>query len=118
MNPNGQVILRMGGIPIKAILTWFTRVLAVVLAAGILWFCKLILAGVMYLVNTLPPMQKQVNQLVLDVADLKIAQASAKQEIKVAADTAKQDLADAEQRVKREFTEQLKKQSRVKYVNP
>lgn len=110
---NGHITVQIGSIPIKAILTWFTRVLAVVLAAGILWFCKLILAGVMYLVNTLPPMQKQVNQLVLDVADLKVAQAAAKVEIKVAADTAKQELAAAEQRVKNDFADQLKKERKL-----
>lgn len=113
MNQNGQVVLHMGGIEIKAILTWLMRVISIVLAAGMLWMAKLILAGVMYLVNTLPPMQAKVNQLVTEVADLKIGQAAAKQEIKVAAETAKQELAAAEERVTNNFAEQLKKERKL-----
>lgn len=87
-------------------------------AAAVLWVCGLIYSAVTYLVRTLPPMQLKVDQLVTDVAELKLAQSAAKQELKTAADQAKQDLKDAEQRVKHEFTEQLKKQSRVKFANP
>lgn len=95
---------------------WFLRVLGPVLVAAVLWVSSLIYGAVMYLVRTLPPMQVKVDQLVVDVAELKLAQAAAKQELKTAADQAKQDLKDAEQRVKHEFSEQLKK-SKLKIAN-
>lgn len=47
------------------------RILGTVLAAAIIWLCGLILSAVMYLVNTLPPMQSDVSQLKTDVTDLK-----------------------------------------------
>lgn len=88
---------------------WFLRILGPVLAAAIIWLCSLILSAVMYLVNTLPPMQKDVSDLKRDVADLKVAQAASKQEIQLAAEKARQELMDAEKRVKADITEQLKK---------
>lgn len=97
---------------------WVMRVLGTVLAAAIIWICSLILSGVMYLVHTLPPMQVKVDKLVTDVSELKVAQAAAKKDLETAAQVARQELIDAEKRVKNEFTEQLKKQSKVKYVNP
>lgn len=96
---------------------WLSRILQTVFAAAILWVCKLILAAVMYLVNTLPPMQRDVSELKRDVSELKLAQAASKQEIQTAAGQAKQELIDAERRVKNEFTkllnEQLKKKGRI-----
>lgn len=85
------------------------RVLGTVLAAAIIWLCGLILSAVMYLVNTLPPMQRDVSKLKEDVSELRIAQAASKQEIQTAAMQARQELIDAEKRVKAEFTEQLKR---------
>lgn len=96
---------------------WIMRILGTVLAAAIIWLCGLILSAVMYLVNTLPPMQRDVSELKRDVSELKIAQAASKQEIQTAAGLAKQELIDAERRVKNEFTkllnEQLKKRGRI-----
>lgn len=89
---------------------WCMRILATVLAAAIIWICSLILSGVMYLVNTLPPMQVKVDRLVTDVAELKVAQAAAKEEIKTAAEVARQELESAEMRVKNEFKRQLEEQ--------
>lgn len=63
----------------------------------ILWVLKLILAAVMYLVNTLPPMQADVTTLKEDVKSLRASTAT------------KTELADAEKRVKLEFQEQLKR---------
>lgn len=97
---------------------WIMRVLGTVLAAAIIWLCGLILSAVMYLVNTLPPMQRDVSDLKRDVSDLKIAQAASKQEIRTAAEQARQELIEAEKRVKLEFAEQLKKQSKYRVVNP
>lgn len=97
---------------------WIMRILGTVLAAAIIWLCGLILSAVMYLVNTLPPMQRDVSELKRDVSDLKMAQASAKQELQAAAEKARQELIEAEKRVKLEFTEQLKKQSRTRVVLP
>lgn len=89
---------------------WFMRILGTVLAAAIIWICSLILSGVMYLVNTLPPMQVKVDKLVTDVHELKIAQADAKKELQTAAEKAQQDLKDAEQRVTNAFKRQLEEQ--------
>lgn len=97
---------------------WIMRVLGTVLAAAIIWLCGLILSAVMYLVNTLPPMQRDVSELKRDVSDLKIAQAASKQELQAAAEKARQELMEAEKRVKVEFTEQLKKQSKYRVVTP
>lgn len=96
---------------------WIMRLMVPVWGAAIIWMCKMILAGVMYLVNTLPPMQIKVDKLVTDVADLKLAQAAAKKDLETAAQVAKQELIEAEKRVKHEFTEQLKKQSKTKIAN-
>lgn len=82
---------------------WFMRLLLALLTAGILYTSKLILAGVMYLVNTLPPMQVNVNELKVDVAALKTDVANLKR-----AAVTKQEL----EAVKNELTEQLKQRSK------
>lgn len=85
------------------------RILGTVLAAAIIWICSLILSAVMYLVNTLPPMQVKVDKLVTDVANLTTAQAAAKEDLKIAAETARKELIEAERRVKLDFQEQIRK---------
>lgn len=89
---------------------WLMRLVATLMAAAILWFCKLILAGVIYLMNTLPPMQADVNDLKKDMTAMKIAQEESKKEIKLAAEKAQKELGEAEMRVKNEFTRQLNEQ--------
>lgn len=81
---------------------WIMRIIGTVLSG-------LILSAVLYLVNTLPPMQAKVDKLVTDVASLTVAQAASKQEIQIAAEKARQELIEAEKRVKADFTDQLKK---------
>lgn len=111
MNPNGYYPFQIRqGSKLDFLGAWLMRLVATLMAAAILWFCKLILAGVIYLMNTLPPMQADVGTLKRDVADLKVAQIAAKQEIKTAADTARQELIDAEKRVKLEFRKEFEKQ--------
>lgn len=83
---------------------------------SILWFLKLIFAAVMYLVNTLPPMRADVNQLKTDVKLLQTGQQEAKQAIQVAAEKSQKELNDAEQRVKNEFTKLLNEQIKKKRV--
>lgn len=108
MSNNGVTILSQGS---KADFKWawlmrlFQAALATITAAAVLWFGKLILASVMYLVNTLPPMQADVNTLKQDVKSLKETTAT------------KAELREAEERVKA-FQAQLKKQSKNRYVTP
>lgn len=86
------------------------RLMNTLVAAAVLWVCGLIYSAVTYLVRTLPPMQLKVDQLVTDVAELKLAQSAAKEEIKTAAEVARKELEAAEMRVKNEFKRQLEEQ--------
>jgi hypothetical protein len=102
---NGRVILELQGSKKDFVGAWIMRLLGTLLGAAILWTCKLIFAAVMYLVNTLPPMQADVNSLKTDVKSLKENAAT------------KQELVDAEKRVKTEFSEQLKKGTTISGPN-
>lgn len=95
---NGPMIVKFQGTRKDFIGAWIMRLLLTLVAAAILWISKLILAAVMYLVNTLPPMQADVNTLKIDVQKLKEAAVT------------KRELADATSQVKQELIDQLKKQ--------
>lgn len=116
MNRNGQVILELQGTKKDFVGAWIMRLfqaaLATITAAAVIWFGKLILASVLYLVNTLPPMQADVKDLKRDVHELKQAQVTVKEELKAAAAKAEKDLSAAEERVKNEFSRQLEEQIR------
>lgn len=69
-----------------------------------MWFGKLILAAVMYLVNTIPPMQAEFSKMKTTQAEM----ANDVRELKEHAAT-KKELEEAEKRVKAEFSETLKR---------
>lgn len=102
MANNGKVILELQGTKKDFVGAWIMRLTGTLLGAAILWVCKMILAGVMYLVNTLPPMQADVNQLKQDVKSLKDTAAT------------KAELTSAESRVMNEFRKQLDEQLKQK----
>lgn len=93
---------------------WFMRLLLVLVSGAIFWTCKLILAGVMYLVNTIPVMQTSLNALPAmkqAVDQLQIDVQSIKKN--AVTETQMNDaIGAAEQRVSEKFTKELKRQTR------
>lgn len=95
------------------------RLLLVLVSGAIFWTCKLILAGVMYLVNTIPAMQTSLNalpamkeavdQLKKDVESIKKDAVSRTQMTEA--------IGASEARLKVDFTKQLNEQIKAKNLH-
>lgn len=106
---NGAVVMKIQGTRKDFVGAWFMRLLQTLVGAGILWMCKLIYIGVMYIVNTLPPMQVTVKKMEQRLGSLEDNSAEY-----VTKKDFKRDLSEAELRVRNDFTKQLNQQIKTK----
>lgn len=109
---NNGLVLRQGS---KAdfrgawIMRLFQAALATITAAAVIWFGKVIYAGVMYLVVTVPPLQASMNKMNDRLAALETSSGEY-----VKQKDLKRELSEAEMRVRNDFTKQLNEQLKRK----
>lgn len=102
MSNNGMVIRQGSKWDFRG--AWFARMIQTLLGAGLLWMCKLIYGGVMYLVVTVPPLQASMNKMNERLGQLETNSAEYVKKTEL-----KRDLSEVKNEFTKEMDDQIKK---------